>query len=240
MFSCKLALISPFILQDHLTLNFELHSIFLSNHIRYMFLAPITISHFTQQEFPVSSRFIHNTDELSTSTMVHDMVPTSISGLYQNALLENRHRVRATLAPLRSAQLRAVKSVTKVPSIIERSKKRMAELARSLSERIYPSTPSTTVVTLPKGSMDVFVSTLGENLNAEHFMRASRESSISHVSIPASPLLLMPPPLPSPIPSLSDPTTAGPGKIIIHCIRHAEVSTPPDTLFLLEANSLAG
>jgi hypothetical protein len=227
-------------LRDRLTLNFELHSLFLSNQIRYRFLAPITISHFTQQEFPVSSRFIHNTDVLSTSTMTHDMVPTSISGLYQNALLENRHRVRATLAPLRSAHLRAVKSVTEVPSIIEHSKKRLVELVRSLSERVYPRTPSTTVVTLPKGSMDVFVSTLGENLNAEHFMRASRESSISHVSIPASSLLLLPPPLTSPIPSLSDPTTAGPGKIVIHCIRHAEVSAPPDAPFLLEANSLTG
>jgi hypothetical protein len=201
----------------------------------------MTISHFTQQRFPVSSRFIHNTDVLSTSTMTHDMVPTSINGLYQNALLENRHRVRATLAPLRSAQLRAVKSVTKVPSFIEHSKKKLVELARSLSERVFPHTPSTTVVTLPKGSMDVFVSTLGENLNAEHFMRASRESSISHLSITPSPLLLMPPPQPSPIPSLSDPRTARSGKIIIHCIRHAEVSrTTPPSPFSREANSLAG
>jgi hypothetical protein len=50
----------------------------------------------------------------------------------------------------------------------------------------------------------------------------------------------MPPPLPSPIPSLSDPNTAGPGKIIIHCIRHAEASAALTSLFSPEANSLAG
>jgi hypothetical protein len=97
------------------------------------------------------------------------MLPSAINGLYEKALIENRNRARA-LAPFRSAQVRAIKTVTKIPLLIEESKKRCVELARSLSERDHSRSCCTTVVALPKGCMDIFVSTLGENLNAEHFM----------------------------------------------------------------------
>jgi hypothetical protein len=79
------------------------------------------------------------------------------------------------------------------------------------------------VVALPKGCMDIFVSTLGENLNAEHFMWASKESSLHHDSMS---LLLSPSSMSSPTFPLLDPTKARPGKITIHCIRHADESEP--------------